>query len=132
MAREATELVNYLEFDHRPTRKRKRAAFSVATASLEPRACTEGSENEISSKRAPPAAKKLWHGSIQLTSSVNVSAVAVFKRFIQSLLNFNFDIRACISLAIFLFSFREQINYIFALIKLVHLITDSLMLLRYR
>ncbi|KAL9442175.1 hypothetical protein AB3S75_020647 [Citrus x aurantiifolia] len=85
MAREATELVNYLEFDHRSTGKRKRAAVeqqqpvSVAAASLEPRACIERSENEISSKRAPAAAEKLWDGSLQLSSSVHVSAVAFFK-----------------------------------------------------
>lgn len=129
MAREATELVNYLEFDHRSTGKRKRAAVeqqqpvSVAAASLEPRACIERSENEISSKRAPAAAEKLWDGSLQLSSSVHVSAVAFFKRFIQSLLKFdsimNVLLLTSILISVLAFhwpSFFVKISYLFALI----------------
>lgn len=125
MAREATELVNYLEFDHRSTGKRKRAAVeqqqpvSVAAASLEPRACIERSENEISSKRP----EKLWDGSLQLSSSVHVSAVAFFKRFILSLLKFDSIMNALLLTSISIYvlafhwpSFFVKISYLFALV----------------
>ena len=41
-------------------------------------------------KVAPTFAEKLWDGSLQLNSSVNVFAVAFFKRFIHLLLKVQF------------------------------------------